>query len=107
VAVTDLDEPGELPADMTAAIDALPMLGDEDLWRAARQSLASEKAAAIEELHLERQRVAPTRWDAPIFCLYGATRAVVVAVVHQPRSTRSRSHFGNDGKRYDMHANAL
>ena len=32
------------------------LLGDEDLWRAARQSLAPEKAAEIESLHIKRQR---------------------------------------------------
>jgi hypothetical protein len=50
------DEPDELPTDMAEAIAALHLLGDEDLWRAAKQSLASEKAADIEELHLKRQR---------------------------------------------------
>ena len=50
------DEPDELPADMAEAIAALHLLGDEDLWRAARQTLAPEKAEAIEELHLKRQR---------------------------------------------------
>ena len=50
------DEPDELPADMAEAIAALHLLGDEDLWRAARQRLAAEKAACIEELHLKRQR---------------------------------------------------
>lgn len=56
-AVTTLfDEPHELPADMAEAIDALSMLGDEDLWRAARHGLASDKAEAIEDLHVKRQR---------------------------------------------------
>lgn len=55
-AATLSDEPDELPADMAEAIAALHLLGDEDLWRAARQSLATEKAADIEELHLKRQR---------------------------------------------------
>jgi hypothetical protein len=50
------DEPDELPADMAEAIAALHLLGDEDLWRAAGQSLAEEKAADLEELHLKRQR---------------------------------------------------
>ena len=50
------DEPDELPADMAEAIAALYLLGDEDPWRAARQSLAPERAAEIEELHLKRQR---------------------------------------------------
>lgn len=49
------DEPDELPADMAEASAALHLLGDKDLWRAARQSLAREKAADIEELHLKRQ----------------------------------------------------
>src|SRR3954467_13997247 len=50
------DEPDELPADMAEAIAALHLLDDEDLWRAARQRLAPEKAADFEELHLKRQR---------------------------------------------------
>jgi plasmid stability protein len=53
---TVLDEPGELPTDMAEAISALHLLGDADLWRAARQSLDTERAAEIEELHQKRQR---------------------------------------------------
>jgi hypothetical protein len=49
------DEPDELPADMAEAIAALNLLGDEDLWRAAKQNLAPEKAAEIEGLHAKRQ----------------------------------------------------
>lgn len=52
---TVLDEPGELPADMAEAISALHLLEDADLWRAARQSLAAERATEIEELHQKRQ----------------------------------------------------
>ena len=50
------DEPDALPADMTEAIAALHLLGDEELWRAARQCLAAEKSSEIEELHHKRQR---------------------------------------------------
>jgi hypothetical protein len=50
------DEHDELPIDMAEAIAALHLLDDEDLWRAARQCLAQEKADDIEELHLKRQR---------------------------------------------------
>jgi hypothetical protein len=50
------DEPDDLPADLAEAIAALHLLGDEDLWRAAGQRLAGEKADRIEELHLKRQR---------------------------------------------------
>lgn len=50
------EEPDELPADMAEAIAALHLLDDEDLWRAARQTLAPEKAESIERLHLKRQR---------------------------------------------------
>jgi hypothetical protein len=56
VVATLPDEPDELPADMAEAISALHLLDDGELWRAARQSLALEKAADIEELHLKRQR---------------------------------------------------
>lgn len=52
---TVLDEPGELPVDMAEAISALQLLEDADLWRAARQRLAAERAAEIEELHQKRQ----------------------------------------------------
>jgi len=41
--------------DMAEAIAALNLLGDEDLWRAAKQNLAPEKAAEIEGLHAKRQ----------------------------------------------------
>jgi hypothetical protein len=50
------DEPDELPADMAEAIAALHLLSDEELWRAAKQRLAPEKASEIEELHHKRQR---------------------------------------------------
>ena len=50
------DESDELPVDMAEAIAALHLLADEELWRAARQSLAPEKASEIEELHHKRQR---------------------------------------------------
>jgi len=54
-AATLPDEPDELPADMAEAIAALHLLGTDDLWRAARQRLAPDKAADIEELHRKRQ----------------------------------------------------
>lgn len=50
------DEPDELPAEMAEAIAALHLLEDADLWRAAGQRLAADKAERIEELHLKRQR---------------------------------------------------
>lgn len=50
------DESDELPADMAESIAALHLLADEELWRAARQSLTAEKASEIEELHRKRQR---------------------------------------------------
>ena len=50
------DEPDELPAEMAEAISALHLLEDADLWRAAGQRLAADKAERIEELHLKRQR---------------------------------------------------
>lgn len=50
------EEPAELPADMAESVAALHLLGDDDLWRAARQRLNAEKAAEIEALHLKRQR---------------------------------------------------
>jgi hypothetical protein len=40
---------------MAEAIAALHLLGDEELWRAARQRLAPEKSSEIEELHRKRQ----------------------------------------------------
>src|SRR4051812_42958471 len=49
------EEPDALPVDMAEAIAALHLLDDEDLWRAERTSLASEKAADLEELHIKRQ----------------------------------------------------
>src|SRR4051812_356230 len=50
------DVPDELPVGMAEAISALHLLEDEELWRAARQSLPLEKATDIEELHFKRQK---------------------------------------------------
>jgi hypothetical protein len=41
----------ELPANLAGAISDLAMLGDDDLWRAARCSLGAEAVAQMEELH--------------------------------------------------------
>jgi plasmid stability protein len=49
------EEPDELPVDLAEAIDALHLLDDEALWRAARTALAPERAARLEELHIKRQ----------------------------------------------------
>jgi plasmid stability protein len=50
------DELAELPADMAESVAALYLLGDDDLWRAARQRIDAQKAGEIEALHLKRQR---------------------------------------------------
>ncbi len=49
------EEPAELPTDMAESVAALHLLGDDDLWRAARQRLDAQKSAEIEALHLKRQ----------------------------------------------------
>jgi hypothetical protein len=74
------DEPDELPADMAEAISALHLLGDEDLWRAANQSLAPEKAADIEELHLKRQSegLSPSEIEALATLMKEYTRIMLV-----------------------------
>src|SRR5262245_41783569 len=46
----------ELPADLQQAIASLGSLDDEALWRAARSRLSAEAGAALEALHLKRQR---------------------------------------------------
>lgn len=56
VATSLPDESDELPADMADAIGALHLLGDDDLWRAARQRLAAEKSAELEAFHHKRQK---------------------------------------------------
>src|SRR5690349_18275078 len=56
VATSLPDEADALPGDMAEAVAALHLLSDDDLWRAARHSLAPAKAADLEELHLKRQR---------------------------------------------------
>src|SRR5215218_1519423 len=58
------EEPDELPADMAEAIAALHLLGDEDLWRAARTRLSPEKATDLERLHIKRQREGLSASDA-------------------------------------------
>src|SRR5580700_893528 len=74
------DEPDELPVDMAEAIAALHLLGDEDLWRAAGQSLAGEKADDLEELHLKRQRegLSPSESDALAMLMKEYTRIMLV-----------------------------
>jgi hypothetical protein len=74
------DEPDELPIDMAEAIAALHLLGDEDLWRAAGQSLAREKADGLEELHLKRQRegLSPSENDALAMLMKEYTRIILV-----------------------------
>lgn len=51
----------DLPAGLADAISPLALLDDEALWRAARNHLAAEAAAQLEELHLKRQREGLTR----------------------------------------------
>src|SRR3954467_14835820 len=46
----------DLPADLEEAISPLALLNDEELWRAARNRLAPEDAATLEELHHKRER---------------------------------------------------
>jgi hypothetical protein len=67
---SEADEPDQLPADMADAIAALHLLGDEDLWRAARQSLTAERAAEIEELHLKRQSEGLSASEADMLATY-------------------------------------
>jgi len=74
------DEPGELPVDMAEAIAALHLLGDDDLWRAARQTLDMEKATNIEALHLERQSqgLSASKTDALATLMKEYTRIMLV-----------------------------
>lgn len=44
-----------LPPDLADAIDALHLLDDESLWRAARTCMPPDRAANLEALHLRRQ----------------------------------------------------
>lgn len=73
-------EPDELPADMAEALAALHLLDDEDLWRAARQRLAAEKAAKIEEIHLKRQSegLSALETDALVALMKEYTRIMLV-----------------------------
>ena len=45
----------ELSADLGEATSPLSLLGDNDLWRAARSHLPAEASAQLESLHLKRQ----------------------------------------------------
>lgn len=54
-AVNMVPEPKELPADLAEANEALRLLDDEALWKAARTCFAPEKAADLEDLHIKRQ----------------------------------------------------
>ena len=46
----------QLPADLEEALSPLSVLGDEELWRAARSRLAPEESAELEGLHQKRER---------------------------------------------------
>ena len=80
VVATLPDAPDELPADMAEAISALHLLDDEELWRAARQSLAAEKATDIEELHLKRQKegISPSEVESLATLMKEYTRIMLV-----------------------------
>lgn len=54
----------ELPADLEQALSSLEALDEEALWRAAQSGLATEAAAELEALHLERQREGLTAAEA-------------------------------------------
>lgn len=73
-------QPVTLPADMAETIAALHLLGDEDLWRAATQRLASEKADEIEALHLKRQSegLSASEIDALATLMKAYTRIMLV-----------------------------
>ena len=47
--------PEELPAEIAAAVAPLPLLDDDDLWRAARNRLPAETTDRLEVLHRQRQ----------------------------------------------------
>ena len=51
-----LDALEALPSDLAEAVAALHLLGDAELWRAARQRFATDRAERLESLHLKRQR---------------------------------------------------
>jgi plasmid stability protein len=50
----------QLPGDLASAIEHLPFLETEALWRAAKTALSPRDASRLERLHLKRQREALT-----------------------------------------------
>ena len=82
--------PGDLPPDLAAAIDPLPLLTDVELWRAAGNPLPAELAQEMERLHGKRQREGLTdveeRTLAQVVRQYERTmlvRAQAAALLHQ------------------------
>ncbi|MBK8257846.1 MAG: hypothetical protein IPK82_34910 [Polyangiaceae bacterium] len=74
------DEPDALPSDMAEAIASLHLLADEDLWRAAGQRLAPNKADQIEDFHIKRRNegLSPSEGEALTALMKEYTRLMLV-----------------------------
>ena len=55
VVETAIPEQQGLPQDLAEAVSALPHLSDDELWSAARTSLAPEARTQLESLHFKQQ----------------------------------------------------
>ncbi len=78
--VTTAVEEASLPDDMAVAVESLDLLDDDDLWRAARSTLALEKQEQLEALNFKQQSEGLTQSESDIqrTLLHAYDRAVLV-----------------------------
>lgn len=71
---------GELSRDLLTAIEALETLGDEDLWRLAREAMSDEASQELEALHLKQreERLSPEEDAARAKLLLEYERAMLI-----------------------------
>jgi plasmid stability protein len=85
----------ELSADLADALSPLALLDDEALWRAAHSHLSAKSAAALEALHLKRQREGLTDVEAD-------TAAGLVRQYERAMLVRAQSAALLKGRGYDV-----
>ena len=90
VVASSVPEGDQLPSNLAAAVEALALLDDEALWRAARSRLPADASTRLEALHLQRQRTAISPLEseelAGLVRQYELTmliRAQAAALLHQ------------------------
>jgi plasmid stability protein len=74
----------ELSPEILTALEALETLGDEELWRLARQAMSSEASQELEALHLKQR-------DEGLSPEEDATRAKLILEYERAMLTRAQA----------------